>query len=200
MGRTVVFRDLQRDDFPLLARWLAEPQVARWWNHAYDEESLEKDFGAAVDGTDPTRLLLAHVDSLEGMPFGLLQHYRFDSYPEYGVELGPLLSVPAGALSIDYLIGESSCRGMGLGAEMIRAGVSDGWAGHPGSDDVIVPVAAGNHASRRALLRAGFREIAWGPLEPDNPIDPPEHVVHGIRRPGLSSRTPTSAASGSRPR
>ena len=29
----VELRPLQRADFPLLARWLAEPLVARWWAH-----------------------------------------------------------------------------------------------------------------------------------------------------------------------
>jgi aminoglycoside 6'-N-acetyltransferase len=43
-------------------------------------------------------------------------------------------------------------------------------------------VAAGNVASRRALERAGFVRVAAGPLTPDNPIDPPDHVVHLARR------------------
>ncbi|WP_242611122.1 GNAT family N-acetyltransferase [Blastococcus saxobsidens] len=27
----VVLRPLRRSDFPMLAQWLAEPLVARWW-------------------------------------------------------------------------------------------------------------------------------------------------------------------------
>jgi len=42
----VSFRRLTRDDFPVLAGWLAEPHVARWWNHDVDAEALERDFGA----------------------------------------------------------------------------------------------------------------------------------------------------------
>jgi aminoglycoside 6'-N-acetyltransferase len=32
-------------DLPMLARWLAEPQVARWWNHDCSLEGVERDFG-----------------------------------------------------------------------------------------------------------------------------------------------------------
>ncbi len=46
-----------------------------------------------------------------------------------------------------------------------------------------MPVAAGNRASWRALERAGFTRIAAGPLPPDNPIDPPDHVVYRLMRP-----------------
>jgi len=46
------FRRLTRADFPLLAGWLAEPHVARWWNHDVDPEALERDFGASADGAE----------------------------------------------------------------------------------------------------------------------------------------------------
>jgi aminoglycoside 6'-N-acetyltransferase len=78
--------------------------------------------------------------------------------------------VPPGAVSIDYLIGEPDMRGRGLAAAMIA------WAS--AGADVIVPVAAGNVGSWRALERAGFTRVAEGDLEPDNPIDPPLHYVY----------------------
>ena len=56
---------------------------------------------------------------------------------------------------------------------MIGAFVAESWVAHPAARDVLVPVAAGNRASWRALERAGFTRIAEGPMEPDNPIDPP---------------------------
>jgi aminoglycoside 6'-N-acetyltransferase len=83
--------------------------------------------------------------------------------------------VPPDALSVDYLVGEPDMRGRGLAVAMISR-VSAGA-------DVIVPVAAGNVASWRALERAGFVRVAEGDLEPDNPIDPPLHYVYA-RVPG----------------
>jgi aminoglycoside 6'-N-acetyltransferase len=162
------FRPLTRDDFPLLARWLAEPLVARWWNHETTPEALEREFGAALDGREPTELLVALLD---GRPFGFVQRYPIAAYREYLEELSALVPVPPGAISIDYLIGEPELRGRGVGPAMIAAAVRDA----PG--DVIVPVAAGNRASWRALEKAGFVRVAEGELDPDNPADPRDHVV-----------------------
>ena len=174
------FRPLRRDDFPLLARWLAEPAVARWWNHETTPAAIERDFGPSVDGDDPTQMFLA----LSGeRPFGLIQRYRIGDEPRYAAELSRVCAVAPGALSIDYFIGEPDMRGRGLGAGLIGAMVAGSWAAYPDADAVVVPVVAGNSASWRALERAGFTRIAAGALEPDNPIDPPDHFIYAIRRP-----------------
>lgn len=166
----MTFRSLERSDFPLLARWLAEPLVARWWNHETTSEALERDFGPSVDGSDPTRMFVA---SAGGREFGFIQRYALADEPRYVAELSRLCEVPAAAISVDYLIGEPDMRGRGLGAAMI-AELTRGA-------DVIVPVAAGNVASWRTLERAGFSRVAAGELEPDNPIDPPLHYVYRQR-------------------
>jgi aminoglycoside 6'-N-acetyltransferase len=171
---------LRRADFPLLAQWLAEPLVDRWWAHDTAPEAVERDFGPAVDGAEPTRLYLGWAD---GRPVGLVQIYAIAAYPEYVIELTGVCVVPPGALSIDYLIGEPSARGRGLGAGLIAAAVARGLADHPEARDVLVPVAAANVASWRALQRAGFEWYAEGELTPDNPIDPRDHVVHRFVRP-----------------
>jgi aminoglycoside 6'-N-acetyltransferase len=176
----VELRPLRRADFPLLARWLAEPLVARWWAHETTPEAVERDFGPAVDGAEPARMYLGWA---EGRPIGFVQVYALADCPEYAAELVGVCAVPPGALSIDYLIGEPSARGRGLGAELIAAGVGRGFADHPGAQEVLVPVAAANVASRRALRRAGAEEYAEGELTPDNPVDPRDHVVHRLARP-----------------
>ena len=176
----VVLRPMTRADLPLLARWLAEPLVARWWAHETTPEAVERDFAAALDGREPTELLLACLD---GVPYGLVQRYRVEAYQEYVDELAPVVEVPPGALSIDYLIGEPDRRGCGLGAAMVVAAVETGWVAHPAARHVLVPVAAGNAASWRALERAGFRRVAEGELEPDNPLDPRDHYVYRCERP-----------------
>lgn len=176
----ITFRPLRRADFPLVARWLAEPLVARWWNDDPSPEAIERDFGPVVDGSEPAEVFLAGRD---GRDFGLVQRYAMASYPEYGAELAPVCPVPAGALSIDYLIGEPDQRGRGTGAALIAAFVAETWAACPDADDVLVPVAVGNVASWRALERAGFTRVAEGPLTPDNPVDPPDHYVYLLSRP-----------------
>jgi aminoglycoside 6'-N-acetyltransferase len=176
----ISFRPLRRDDFARLARWLSEPRVARWWNHDVSPEAIERDFGTSVDGGDATEMFVVQLD---GEDVGLIQRYPIAAYPEYVQELSLVCPVPQGALSIDYLIGDPAARGRGLGAAMIGAFVAKSWAAHPAARDVVVPVAAGNPASWRALERAGFTRIAEGPLEPDHPVDPPDHVVYRLARP-----------------
>jgi aminoglycoside 6'-N-acetyltransferase len=175
----VELRPLRRSDFPLLARWLAEPLVARWWNHETTPEAVERDFGPCVDGAEPTAVYLGLED---GEPFGLVQVYAIASYAEDLAEFAAVCEIPPGALSIDYLVGEPSARGRGLGAGLIAAAVSRGFADHPDARDVLVPVVAANVASWQALRRAGATWYAEGELEPDNPIDSRDHVIHRISR------------------
>jgi aminoglycoside 6'-N-acetyltransferase len=176
----VHFVPLSRANFPLLRSWLDEPLVHRWWNHETRDEALERDFGAGIDHAEPTDYFLAVLDQ---RPFGLIQRYPIAAYPEYVTDLAGAVDVPDGAMSIDYLIGEPDCRGRGLGAAMITEFVTLLWADFPHASQVIVPVVAGNEASWRALARAGFTRIAEAELEPDNPVDPRDHVIYAIARP-----------------
>ena len=176
----IAFDPLGREHFGLLARWLCEPLVARWWNNETTPEAIERDFGPSVDGRDATQVFLAVLD---GRPFGLIQRYPIAAYPGYVEELSRVCSVPAGAVSIDYLIGEPELRGAGHGAAMIAAFVADTWAAYPDARDILVPVLTGNVASWRALERAGFTRIAEGEMEPDNPVDGRDHYLYAIASP-----------------
>ncbi len=80
---------LQRADLGLLAAWLAEPLVARWW--AEDPAQVAARYGPSLDGEDPTALYLGLED---GVPVGFVQVYRFADEPAYAVELAHLLAVP----------------------------------------------------------------------------------------------------------
>ena len=174
-------RRLVRADFPLLATWLAAPHVARWWDHETTPAAIERDFGSAVDGIEPTEVFVAEVD---GRPVGLVQRHAFVDYPEWRAGMATLVDVPEGAWSVDYFVGEAGVLRCGIGAAMVREVVRSGWEACPRATAVIVAVSAANTASWRLLARAGFTRIAAGPLTPDNPIDDPEHVVYRLDRPG----------------
>ena len=176
----VTFRRLQADDLPVLARWLAAPHVHRWWFQEADPEALERDFGAVMRGEEPAEDLVATVD---GRDVGLCQRARWDDYPDDEAELAPFLDLPSGAVIVDYLIGDPADTGRGIGPAVIAALVADTWASYADCPAVVVPVAAGNRPSWRALEKAGFRHVGTARLEPDNPVDPPDHVVLRIDRP-----------------
>lgn len=176
----VEFTRLQRDDFGMLGEWLAASHVHRWWHHESDPASVATDFGPAVDGDDPTEMLVVLLD---GRPIGLLQWYRMDAYPEYVDELAPLVDVPDDAASIDYFIGEVDAVGRGVGRAMLAAAAEHVWAATPPVSCLIVPVHSDNIASWTALLRAGFRLVAQGELDPDNPADDRRHEILRLDRP-----------------
>ena len=183
-------RRLERRDFPLLARWLGEPHVARWWNHETSPEAVERDFGAVVDGLDPTEIFIA---CRHGREFGLVQRHAFADNPEYEDELATLVLVPAGALSLDYFVGAPDLLRRGLGTAMVDETVRSAWIACPAAPAFVVAVSAANVASWRMLERAGFRRIAEGPLQPDNPIDDSAHVVYRIDRPCENGVRPLGA-------
>lgn len=176
----ISFRRVTRADFPLIMTWLAEPHVERWWNHEYTPEAVERDFGPSVDGAEPNQ---DHLVFLAGRPIGLIQYSRCEDYPEYMEELSSHVDVPDHAVSIDYLIGDPRHIGHGVGSGMIAAFANHVWHTNEEATCIIVPVSSANEASWRALLRAGFRLVARGDLEPDNPIDDQRHEILRLDRP-----------------
>ncbi|TWS18941.1 acetyltransferase [Tsukamurella asaccharolytica] len=203
----ITFRRVTREDFPLLAAWLAEPHNQRWWHHETSPEAIERDFGPSVDGAEPSLDFLAlgagsgasgpdqlgagsgasgpdQLGAGAGVPFGLIQRQRWIDYADEAeteavasvVDLGPA------DYGIDYLIGSLSETGRGLGTAMIASMCSVIFS-ELGGERVVVAVAAGNRRSWRALERAGFVLVGHVDVPPDNPVDPPEHVVYALSRP-----------------
>ncbi|WP_425558779.1 GNAT family N-acetyltransferase [Kitasatospora albolonga] len=99
---TLTWRRLTTADFPLLAEWLARPHVARWWNHETSPEAVERDFGPAARGEEPSEDLLVAVD---GEPVALVQRCWIADYPQYMGELADQAEIPDRAMTLDYLIG-----------------------------------------------------------------------------------------------
>ena len=176
----VSFQGVTTDDLALLGRWFAAPHVHRWWFQGSSPAEVEADFGPALRGEEPCENLLAIV---AGRPVGLSQRYRWQDYPEDVERVGPEVDLPAGATSVDYLLGEVADTGRGLGPRVLAALVADTWLAYPTCPAIVVPVAAGNRPSWRALEKVGFGRVAVVRMEPDNPVDPPEHVVMRIDRP-----------------
>jgi aminoglycoside 6'-N-acetyltransferase len=176
----ITWRHVTVDDFPLLARWLAAPHVARWWHHETSAEAVERDFGPSARREEPNEDLLAFHD---GAPLGLLQRSFLHDYPEYLTELTPITPVPSRAMTIDYLIGDAAHVGRGIGTRLIRSALEQLWVDHGDAECVIVAVHADNIGSWRALEKAGLTRVGSGEIEPDNPIDDRRHHVYRVDRP-----------------
>ena len=167
MTLDVTFRPLADDDLPLLHRWLNDPAVVRWWEgEDVSWEGVVRQYGSGND--DPTEHWLALVD---GEPAGWIQCYAWADYPEEEEAQAHLaLGVDPSAAGIDYLVGDGSRRGQGLGSQMIAAFVEQVVFGmHPDWTQVSAGPFVANEASWRALARAGFRALGDHP-DDDGPF------------------------------
>jgi uncharacterized protein (TIGR03083 family) len=159
----VAFRPLAHADLPLLLRWLADPDVARW----YDEgeltlDNLDRKFGPLIDETDPT---LGFIIVIDGADAGYIQGYRIDDHPDYArqVEVGP------GAAGVDLLLGDPARRNAGWGAPILRAFLRQIIFGQLAADRCIIGPAPDNTRAIRAYAKAGFRYLTT--VHIDDPDD-----------------------------
>ncbi len=176
----ITWRRVTPSDFPLLGRWLAQPHVARWWNHDTAPEAVERDFGTSASGAEPNEDFLGLLDN---EPVGLVQRSKLADYPEYLTEFEAIVEVPPGTATLDYLIGDPTRVGQGLGTRLIAAMVERTWPDYPDTPAILIAVVVANRASWRALEKAGATRVGTGEMEPDNPVDAPEHHVYRFDRP-----------------
>lgn len=169
-------RPLTRDDFPLLRRWLAMPHVQAWWpSEPVTPAGIERKYGPRVDGTEPTRVFIIE---LPGQAIGIIQCYRHEDHPEWDRAVG----IPAAA-GIDYLIGEAAQCGRGIGPAAITRFTPHVFALYPDVTVIVAAPQAANHASRRALEKAGFSLIDERQLDSDDPSDAGPSAIYALTRP-----------------
>jgi aminoglycoside 6'-N-acetyltransferase len=175
----LALRQLDRADLPRLSRWLEAPHVRRWWRETGDADAVEAAYGPAIDGADPTELLIAELD---GRPIGMLQRYRLAESPDYQHALEPA-GAPRPAAGLDYLIGEPALTGRGLGPQMIAEGSAGAWTAYPEIVAIVVVVGVDNRPSWRALEKAGYRRVWSGFVESGDPSDDGPSHVYVLDRP-----------------
>lgn len=157
----ISFRPLVDADLPMLHGWLNDPAVVRWWEG--DDVSWA---GVVEDYSEATRGPEEHHIAIEdGRPIGWIQSVQLRHDPEEArawVEAG----ADPGIIGIDYLIGAATDRHRGLGPAMVEAYVHDVvFPGHPDCPQVGADPYVENHASWKALAKAGFRHLADLPDE-----------------------------------
>ncbi len=181
---SLTLRQLHRSDLPRLSRWLEAPHVKRWWRESGDADAVEAAYGPAIDGADPTELLIADLD---GQPIGMLQRYRLADNPDYQRALEPA-GAPRPAAGLDYLIGDPDLTGRGLGPSMITEGSAGAWTAYPEIVAIVVTVQIENRRSWRALEKAGYRRTWSGLVDSGDPSDDGPGHVYVLDRPRSDQR------------
>lgn len=151
----MTFRRLTDDDLAILHGWLNEPGVVRWWEgDDVSWEGVVRDYGSA--NQDPGEHWLALID---GEPVGWIQCYAWADYAdEDETQAHFAMGVEPSAAGVDYLVGDPTRRGVGLGSAMIRSFVDTVVFGqHPGWTQASAGPYVANEASWRVLRHAGFR-------------------------------------------
>jgi aminoglycoside 6'-N-acetyltransferase len=151
----------------MLADWIAEPHVTRWWRSPEGLEEVRATYEPTIARTDPTEVFIVESD---GTPIGMVQRYRVSDYPEWARLVAPD-QVAAHVAGIDYLIGSEAHLGHGIGTEMIARFVALTLQHYPDVTSIVVAVDQDNRRSWRALEKAGFRRTWAGTLESDDPSD-----------------------------
>ncbi len=147
-GPVIGFRPLRRSDFDSLARWFAEPHVARWWNADPTLEAIEAKYGPRVDGVDAATTMW--VVEIEGEPAGLVQHYRHADHPEHEAAVGIELAV-----GIDFLL-SAAFVGRGLGPQVLSRFADLALELVPDARWCVATPAQANTRSWLALEKAGY--------------------------------------------
>jgi aminoglycoside 6'-N-acetyltransferase len=128
----IAFRRLEEVDFPLLAAWLAEPHVHRFYQkRPIALEEVAREYESPARGQEPTICSLAEIG---GAPFAYLQCYRNADYPEWADLIGA-----ADGISAALFIGDPACLHRGLGQAALSEYLGQvAFAAYPGERCVYI--------------------------------------------------------------
>ena len=153
LAEGLTFRPMAAADFPVMAKWLAQPHVRAFYQREPISLAEVCDrYGPRLAEAWPTR---CHIAESRGRPFAYLQCYRNSDWPDWAAEI----EVVEG-LSIDLYIGEPAFVGRGYGQAMLRAYVRDvAFPRWPDAERCYIAHAAQNVRALACSRAVGFRDI-----------------------------------------
>jgi len=147
-------------DWPMIRRWLGQPDIVRWWGpKATTEAEVLLAMGTAQG--------ICRIIEVDGQAVGYA--HAVDA-TLLGSSLPP--DLPVGAWAIDLFVASLEHRGRGVGAEALRL-MREEVLSTTLAVAVCVSVAVGNERAVRAYEKAGFR---WRSIVRD-PVMGPEWMM-----------------------
>ena len=141
MSPEYAFRSMSSADLPLIRRWLATPEVVRWWGDPSQQYAL---VSGDLDDPDMDQLIVA----FDRRPFGYIQSYPLSTWNQgFGAQ-------PTATRGIDQFIGEPDMIGCGHGSSFIRQ-FADTLLRN-GTPRIITDPDLANIRAVRAYQKAGF--------------------------------------------
>ena len=179
---TLSFRPMAQSDLALVAEWLRQEHVQRWWKDPTAPDNVEETYLPRIQGAEPAEMLVIVWD---GRDIGMVQRYRMDDHPDWERSLVPSglgFGNPAG---IDYVIGEPELIGHGIGSVVIEAFSAAVFERYPDVESIVVTPQAANRASCRVLEKAGYQLDWTGMIVSADPSDGGPAALYILRRPGF---------------
>lgn len=174
----LLLQEMEVGDLPMVAKWLAEPHVARWYLAGSSVDREIEDLRQSVAGEQAVNALIV---LLNGGPIGWCQWYLCDDDPDWAQDIG----ARPGDVGMDYAIGSPTHTGRGIGTALIAAMVDAIRAVHPHAAIFADPDER-NAASRRVLEKNGFALVDVKSIPSELTADPMAIYRLG-RRAGFSA-------------
>lgn len=161
----VRLREATDNDWPTIRRWLAQPEVIRWWG---PKATSEAEVLLALGTPQALCRIIEAQDEAERWSAVGYAHAL-----DAGLILDPLpADLPAGTWAIDLFVASPAHRGKGVGARALRM-MRDEVFGTTLAIAACVIVGVGNEKAVRAYEAAGF---TWRSIIRD-PVTGPEWVM-----------------------
>ena len=172
---SVGFRSMTHADLPHVARWQQAPHAARWF-HSHDLDRAQDRFSPRIDGIEPTRMWVIEIN---GRSVGFVQDYLIGDHPEYAI-----LTAEPDAIGVDYVIGEPSWVGKGIGTRVLWTFLRDVVRPHyPDATKYVASPDHRNAASLRVLEKLGFLRGLWfDEAQVDGSVDTLVSCMLDVRR------------------
>jgi aminoglycoside 6'-N-acetyltransferase len=140
-----VFHQMSATDLPMIRRWLATPQVARWWGDPDEQFAL-----VSEDLDHPS--MDQFVVATDSRPFAYLQCYDPAAWPDT-----VFAAYREGTRGIDQFIGEPDMMDRGHGSALVRNFVDELLK--MGTPAVVTDPDPANLRAVRAYEKAGFQKV-----------------------------------------
>jgi len=151
------FRLLNDSDIPLVEIWLNEEHVKRWYEIPDLGITINDWLSEIKEHKGEFQWITYLIVLWQDRPIGLCLYYKCEDSSGEGFGTLPLTD----SYGIDYLIGEKSYLGKGLGKEIITLLV-DRIFSLPYAQRVTADIDKNNKVSEKALLSCGFKLLDTG--------------------------------------
>ncbi|MEW7008124.1 GNAT family N-acetyltransferase [Lentilitoribacter sp. EG35] len=142
--QTYQFRNVERNDFPMLGEWLRSPELLKWWGDPEEEHRLIRH-----DINDPKINLM--IVSLNEMPFAYVQDYCVHDWPQdYFASFPPTTRAIDTFIGIDEMIGKG--HGHGYLGQHIENLISHG------AEQIVIDPYVANERAIKAYEKSGFKK------------------------------------------